>query len=147
VQQPEERLRYYASQFPLMSAAVRRALDGRVIADGDFIEGTVAEDLEVRGGVRHDGVLVVIEPAVRPLTLLGLPPGRMSLPIFNMVLKRITVRGSIVGTRQDLEEALTFARSAAVSAHFSWDKLQNINDIFARMADGRIDGRIVVKLQ
>jgi D-arabinose 1-dehydrogenase-like Zn-dependent alcohol dehydrogenase len=40
------------------------------------------------------------------MALVGLPPGKMSLPIFNMVLKRITVRGSIVGTRQDLEEAL-----------------------------------------
>src|SRR5678815_2384302 len=81
------------------------------------------------------------------MALVGLPPGKMSLPIFNMVLKRITVRGSIVGTRQDLEEALAFAGSGAVSAHFSWDKLQNINDIFARMEDGKIDGRIVVDLQ
>ena len=81
------------------------------------------------------------------MALVGLPPGKMSLPIFNMVLKRITVRGSIVGTRQDLEEALAFAGSGAVSAHFSWDKLENINDIFARMEEGKIDGRIVVRLQ
>jgi propanol-preferring alcohol dehydrogenase len=80
------------------------------------------------------------------MSLVGLPPGRMSLPIFNMVLKRITVRGSIVGTRQDLEEALAFAGSGAVSAHFSWDQLENINDIFARMEEGKIDGRIVVNL-
>jgi propanol-preferring alcohol dehydrogenase len=81
------------------------------------------------------------------MALVGLPPGKMSLPIFNMVLKRITVRGSIVGTRQDLEEALAFAGSGAVSAHFSWDNLENINDIFARMEDGKIDGRIVANLQ
>jgi propanol-preferring alcohol dehydrogenase len=81
------------------------------------------------------------------MALVGLPPGKMSLPIFNMVLKRITVRGSIVGTRQDLEEALAFAGSGAVSAHFSWDKLENINDIFARMEEGKIDGRIVANLQ
>ena len=71
----------------------------------------------------------------------------MSLPIFNLVLKRITVRGSIVGTRQDLEEALAFAGTGAVSVHFSWDKLENINGIFERMTDGKIDGRIVVNLQ
>lgn len=81
------------------------------------------------------------------MSLVGLPPGKMSLPIFNLVLKRITVRGSIVGTRQDLEEALAFAGSGAVSVHFSWDKLENINDIFARMEEGKIDGRIVVKFQ
>ena len=61
--------------------------------------------------------------------------------------KRITVRGSIVGTRQDLEEALTFARRWCRLAHFSWDRLENINEIFASMEDGRIDGRIVVKMQ
>ena len=81
------------------------------------------------------------------MSLVGLPPGKMSLSIFHTVLKRITVRGSIVGTRQDLEEALAFAGSGAVAAHFSWDKLENINDIFARMEDGRIDGRIVVRMQ
>src|SRR4030095_11167950 len=57
--------------------------------------------------------------ARRTMALVGLPPGTMSLPIFNMVLKRITVRGSIVGTRQDLEEALAFAGSGAVSGNFS----------------------------
>jgi propanol-preferring alcohol dehydrogenase len=81
------------------------------------------------------------------MSLVGLPPGKMSLSIFHTVLKRITVRGSIVGTRQDLEEALAFAGDGAVSAHFSWDKLENINDIFSRMEDGKIDGRIVVKMQ
>ena len=81
------------------------------------------------------------------MSLVGLPPGSMSLPIFELVLKRITVRGSIVGTRQDLEEALAFAGSGAVSVHYSWDKLGNINDIFARMEAGKIDGRIVVNLQ
>ena len=72
---------------------------------------------------------------------------RCRLPIFHTVLKRITVRGSIVGTRQDLEEALDFAGRRSGSAHFSWDKLENINDIFARMEAGKIDGRIVVKMQ
>jgi propanol-preferring alcohol dehydrogenase len=81
------------------------------------------------------------------MSLVGLPPGTMALPIFYTVLKRITVRGSIVGTRQDLDEALSFAGSGAVSAHFSWDKLENINEIFARMEEGKIDGRIVVKMQ
>jgi propanol-preferring alcohol dehydrogenase len=81
------------------------------------------------------------------MSLVGLPPGKMSLSIFHTVLKRITVRGSIVGTRQDLEEALAFAGDGAVSAHFSWDKLENINDIFSRMEDGKIDGRIVVRMQ
>jgi propanol-preferring alcohol dehydrogenase len=80
------------------------------------------------------------------MSLVGLPPSMISLPVFDTVLKRITVRGSIVGTRQDLEESLQFAGEGKVKSHFSWDKLENINDIFARMEKGTIDGRIVVDL-
>ena len=80
------------------------------------------------------------------MSLVGLPPGFISLPVFETVLKRITVRGSIVGTRQDLEESLQFAGEGKVASHFSWDKLENINDIFHRMEHGKIDGRIVLDL-
>ncbi len=81
------------------------------------------------------------------MVLVGLPPGKISLPVFETVLKRITVRGSIVGTRQDLEECLQFAAEGKVVPHFSWDELENVNDIFRRMEEGKIDGRIVMRLQ
>ena len=80
------------------------------------------------------------------MALVGLPPGFISLPVFDTVLKRITVRGSIVGTRQDLEESLEFAGEGKVASHFSWDKLENINAIFETMEKGAIDGRIVLDL-
>lgn len=80
------------------------------------------------------------------MALVGLPPGFISLPVFDTVLKRITVRGSIVGTRQDLEEALEFAGEGKVAAHYSMDKIENINAIFERMEQGKIDGRIVLGL-
>ncbi|MBW9065835.1 alcohol dehydrogenase AdhP [Rhizobium herbae] len=81
------------------------------------------------------------------MALVGLPPGKISLPVFETVLKRITVRGSIVGTRQDLEESLQFAAEGKVVPHFRWDELENVNDIFRRMDEGKIDGRIVMRLQ
>jgi propanol-preferring alcohol dehydrogenase len=43
------------------------------------------------------------------MSLVGRPPGSFDLPIFDIVLNAKTVRGSIVGTRKDLEEALVFA--------------------------------------
>jgi Zinc-binding dehydrogenase len=43
------------------------------------------------------------------VSLVGLPPGEFPTPIFDVVLKRITIRGSIVGTRRDLDEAIGFA--------------------------------------
>lgn len=81
------------------------------------------------------------------MSLVGLPPGRMALPIFETVLKRITVRGSIVGTRQDLEEAIAFAGEGKVAPHFSWAAMEDINDVFARMEAGLIDGRVVLRME
>ncbi|MHA7845069.1 alcohol dehydrogenase AdhP [Serratia sp. D1N4] len=80
------------------------------------------------------------------MVLNGLPPGTFDLSIFNMVLDGITVRGSIVGTRKDLQEALNFAGQNKVAANISVEPLSNINDIFARMHAGKIEGRIVVDL-
>jgi len=79
------------------------------------------------------------------VSLVGLPPGDFPVPIFDVVLKRITVRGSIVGTRKDLAEALSFAGEGKVGARFSEDSLDNINAIFDRMRDNRIEGRVVVR--
>jgi len=78
--------------------------------------------------------------------LVGLPPGTFELPIFETVLFRKTIRGSIVGTRNDLAEALRFAAEGKVRPHFSSDRLENINDIFREMLAGRIEGRIVLEL-
>jgi propanol-preferring alcohol dehydrogenase len=80
------------------------------------------------------------------MALVGLPPGSFDLPIFDVVLNAKTVRGSIVGTRKDLQESLEFAGEGKVKAHYAMDKLDNINAIFARMKAGGIDGRIVVDI-
>ncbi|MGA7413398.1 MAG: alcohol dehydrogenase AdhP [Bryobacteraceae bacterium] len=74
----------------------------------------------------------------------GLPPGDFPVSIFNVVLNGITIRGSIVGTRLDLKECLEFARDGKVKAMVTAEPLEHINDIFHRMANGQIEGRIVV---
>ncbi|MGI9240026.1 MAG: alcohol dehydrogenase AdhP [Verrucomicrobiales bacterium] len=79
------------------------------------------------------------------MSIIGLPPGNFELPIFDTVLNRKTVRGSIVGTRLDLHEALDFAADGKVKTHFTTDSLDNINGIFGQMRAGTIDGRIVME--
>ena len=81
------------------------------------------------------------------VSLVGLPPGSFPLPIFDTVLNGITVRGSIVGTRLDLQEALDFAGAGKVKATIATEPLENINQIFARMHAGDIEGRIVIDFQ
>jgi len=77
----------------------------------------------------------------------GLPPGDFPLSVFNTVLNGITVRGSIVGTRLDLQEALNFAAAGKVRATVATEKLQDINEVFTRMRRGEIEGRIVLDFE
>jgi propanol-preferring alcohol dehydrogenase len=81
------------------------------------------------------------------VSLVGLPPGDFPLSIFNTVLNGITVRGSIVGTRLDLQEALDFAGQGKVKATVATERLESINDIFSRMRAGDIQGRVVIDFQ
>jgi propanol-preferring alcohol dehydrogenase len=130
---------------------------GMHVAAIDIHPDKLSLELQKRLGGVHGALVTAVSPTAfeqafgvlrshGTMALVGLPPGKFAMPIFDTVLKRITVRGSIVGTRQDLEEALQFAADGAVAAHFTWDKLANINEIFARMEAGGIDGRIVLKL-
>jgi propanol-preferring alcohol dehydrogenase len=81
------------------------------------------------------------------VSLNGLPPGDFPLSIFDTVLNGITVRGSIVGTRLDLQEALDFAADGKVRATVATDRLENVNDVFDRMRRGEIEGRIVLDFE
>jgi propanol-preferring alcohol dehydrogenase len=80
------------------------------------------------------------------MSMVGLPPGDFALPIFDMVLNAKTVRGSIVGTRKDLQEALAFAGEGKVRTVCSTDKLDNINHVFERLRGGDIEGRVVLQM-
>ena len=80
------------------------------------------------------------------ISLVGLPPGDFPTPIFDVVLKRITVRGSIVGTRKDLAEAIEFAREGKVRAHIHKAPLEDINRVFSDLKVGKVDGRVVLDL-
>lgn len=80
------------------------------------------------------------------MALNGLPPGNFDLSIFDTVLNRITIRGSIVGTRKDLQEAIAFAAEGKVKATVTSAKLEDINEVFDKMRKGQIEGRIVLDI-
>jgi alcohol dehydrogenase, propanol-preferring len=74
----------------------------------------------------------------------GLPPGDFPAPIFDIVLKGLTIRGSIVGTRQDMAEALDFYARGLIHPTVESADLDDINEVFGRMERGQIDGRVVI---
>jgi propanol-preferring alcohol dehydrogenase len=87
--------------------------------------------------VRRGGSLVVV----------GLPTGELPIPIFDTVLNGVTVKGSIVGTRKDLQEALDFAARGKVKTIIETQPLEKINEVFERMEKGQINGRVVLTLE
>jgi propanol-preferring alcohol dehydrogenase len=80
---------------------------------------------------------------------IGLPGGesdQVRLSIAAIVNAEITVCGSNVGTRQDLQEAIDFAARGLIKPRIEKQPLSAINEIFARMEQGRIDGRVVLAI-
>jgi propanol-preferring alcohol dehydrogenase len=136
--------------------ALARSLGADIAVNGRD-RGVVDEVIAHTGGGAH-GVLVtaVSVPAfgqalgmVRRkgvVALVGLPPGEFPTPIFDVVLKRITVRGSIVGTRNDLTDALAFAAAGKVKAHIHRARLEDINGVFEALKKGRVQGRMVLDM-
>lgn len=81
------------------------------------------------------------------MVAVGLPPEEMPIPIFDMVLSGIKVAGSIVGTRKDLMEALQFAAEGKVKTVIEVAPLEEINEVFKRMQEGKINGRVVLTME
>jgi propanol-preferring alcohol dehydrogenase len=76
--------------------------------------------------------------------LVGLPPGEFPVPLFDVVANCITIRGSFVGTREDMAEALAFAAAGKVKADIELQPLSAINQVFERLAHGDVPSRVVL---
>ncbi len=81
------------------------------------------------------------------VSFIGLPGGdkdTIRMSISALVNGELSVRGSNVGTRQDLTEAIDFAARGLVASKVERQPLGAINDVFARMRKGEIVGRVVL---
>jgi propanol-preferring alcohol dehydrogenase len=76
--------------------------------------------------------------------LVGLPPGEFPVALFDVVANCITIRGSFVGTRQDMVEALDFAVGGRVKADIELAPLSSINNVFERLHHGDVPSRMVL---
>ena len=77
--------------------------------------------------------------------LIGLPPGEFPTPLFDVVSNCITIRGSFVGTRQDMAEALAFAAEGKVKADVELQPLSAINQVLERLEHGNVASRVVIE--
>jgi len=114
----------------------------KTASDGAGVHGSVVL-APVRAAFRQ-GV-----DMLRPLgTAVGiaLPPGDFPVDIFSLVLERKTVRGSIVGTRKDLNESLKIASDGGIVCTVEERRLDDINETMEDLASGKIKGRVVLRL-
>jgi propanol-preferring alcohol dehydrogenase len=136
--------------------ALARSLGADLAVDARLTDAAALVRKETGGGAQGVLVTAVSNQAFAQafelvrrkgtISLVGLPPGNFATPIFDVVLKRITIRGSIVGGRQDLAEALAFAAQGKVRAHIHRTRLGNINQVFSDLKEGKVDGRIVLDM-
>ena len=136
--------------------ALARSLGADVTVDAKAPDAA-QQIVKQTGGGAHGVLVTAVSPAafaqalqmVRrkgTVSLVGLPPGDFPTPIFDVVLKRITIRGSIVGTREDLAEAIAFAAEGKVRAHVHEARLEDVNRVLSDLRAGKVDGRVVLKL-
>lgn len=153
----------YAVAMGLRVAAVDIADDKLALARKHGAEITVnarnedpVESIQRQTGGVHGVLVTAVHPAAfgqaigmtrRGGTIVfnGLPPGDFPAPIFDVVLKGLTIRGSIVGTRQDMEEAIDFYARGLIHPTVSTRSLGEINEVLDEMRAGKIDGRVVIK--
>ena len=117
----------------------------------------VAEVIKTTGGGAH-GVLITA-PSLTAFrqgggmtrkwgtcVLVGIPPGEFPTPLFDVVAKCITIRGSFVGSRRDMAEALAFAADGKVTADIELQPLSAINTVLKRLKNGDVPSRVVLDL-
>ncbi len=117
--------------------AIREAIGG---VHGAVVTAVSAKAFEQSVSVLRNGGTVC---------WIGLPGGKQDeirIAISSIVNGEMSVRGSNVGTRLDLQEAIDFAANGLVKARIETQPLEAINDIFARMKKGQINGRVVLAM-
>lgn len=114
------------------------------------------EALQAMGGVDVAVVLAVSPAAMRQafdslkrggrLVLVALPhDNELELPIFQTVLKGISVIGSIVGTRRDLAEVFELHAQGRTKVIAEGRKLDEVNSCFDEVLSGQVPARLVIE--
>lgn len=81
------------------------------------------------------------------LVVVGLPAdNRLEIPVFETVLRGISVMGSLVGTRNDLAECFDLHARGATKVVAQARQLEDVNSCFAEVLSGSVPARLVFDL-
>jgi alcohol dehydrogenase (NADP+) len=112
----------------------------QIAGELDLIINTVAAPLELDpyvAALRRDGVMV----------LLGAPPTPHHGPaVFNLLLRRRAVAGSLVGGIAETQEMLEFCAAHKIGADVEVIRIQDIEAAYERMKVGDVKYRFVIDM-
>lgn len=78
------------------------------------------------------------------LVLVGLPAdNQLTLPVFETVLRGISVHGSLVGTRNDLAECFELHAMGRTTVIAQSRRLEDVNECFEEVLSGSVPARLV----
>lgn len=80
------------------------------------------------------------------VVLNGLPPGDFPVDIYGIVMRAITLRGSIVGTRHDLARALEMANNQHILPRVHTAPLEDVQQVIDRLRNQPVVGRYVLTM-
>jgi propanol-preferring alcohol dehydrogenase len=145
VDKGEERIQF-CKQFPLIAA---------IDADKEDVAQKIMELTEGHGAdaalilapdtkafeeapdyLRHRGVMVCVAVA----------SGKVEFDMTSLVVQMITLKGSAIGTRADLREAMDLLSRGVIKSEVQVRKFEEINDILDELAAGKYSGRVVVEI-
>lgn len=98
------------------------------------------------------GAIKAFEQGIRMLRrcgvcmLVGVPREPFPVTVFDVVIKGVQVRGSLIGTREDVREALELVAADKVRPQVETRPLDEVNDAITALRQGRVKGRVVLTM-
>ncbi len=98
------------------------------------------------------GAIKAFEQGIRMLRrcgicmLVGVAREPFPITVFDVVIKGVQVRGSLIGTRQDVREALELVASGQVKPLVESRPLDEVNDAITALRQGQVKGRVTLRM-
>lgn len=92
------------------------------------------------------GAAVTLAPSTPSQTAAALhtAAGTLTIPVFDTVLNGISVIGSIVGTRADLQDVFALHAAGQTRVIYETRPLSSLNDSIQEVLHGKAQARIVM---
>lgn len=78
--------------------------------------------------------------------LVGVAREPFPITVFDVVIKGVSVRGSLIGTRRDVREALEFVSAGQVTPVIESRPLEDVNNAIAGLRQGQVKGRVALRM-